>query len=275
MTNYTAGDTFKGRGGKMIKSVQKATKLLSILSESYENPVTLKELSEKADVNKSTCSHIISTLESEGYVVKISHSKGYILGPAAYCLSRYGRYNNKLISVCQPIMQYLYKNLGHAVVLSVIEGDTKYIIDCIDDGTIFSKKAGIRTDDIYRTATGRAILCNMSTDNIYQIYKKYGAPKKEYWDGITNFEQLLEAAQSMKGNAYFKTRVLRETDSTIHIGYAVPIFNNVGCLGAIGVAITLKEPEEKEFLEEEKIIKLLKKGVNQINRNIIFGNSVK
>lgn len=254
----------------MIKSVQKATKLLSILSESYESPVTLKELSERADINKSTCSHIISTLENEGYVVKISHSKGYILGPAAYCLSRYGRYNNELISVCQPIMKYLYKNLGYTVVLSVIEGDTKYIIDCIDDGTVFSKKAKIRTDEIYRTATGRAILCNLSKEGIYQVYKKYGAPKKEDWDGITCFEELFEATQKLKKNNCFKTRVVSRNNQKVHIGYGVPIYRNIGCIGSVGVAVNLNINEEKSFGDEAKIIKLLEKGAKEIKRRLSY-----
>jgi IclR family acetate operon transcriptional repressor len=252
----------------MIKSVQKATRLLSILSESYESPVSLKELSEKADINKSTCSHIISTLESEGYVVKISHSKGYILGPAAYCLSRYGRYNNELISICQPIMQYLYKNLGYTVVLSVIEGDTKYIIDCIDDGTVFRKRAEIRKDEIYRTATGRAILCNLSKENIYQVYKKYGAPKKEDWDGITSFEELYAATKNLRKSNYYKTRVLNPNGKKVHMGYGVPIYSNVGCIGAIGVAVNLSINEEKSFGDEDKIIKLLERGANEIKRRI-------
>lgn len=252
----------------MIKSVQKATTLLSILSESYESPVTLKELSEKADINKSTCSHIISTLENEGYVVKISHSKGYVLGPAAYCLSRYGRYNNELVAVCRPIMQYLYKKLGYTVVLSIIQGDTKYIIDCIDDGTVFSKKAKIRTDEIYRTATGRAVLCNLSKEKIYQVYKKYGAPKKEDWQGINSFEELYETTQKLKKNNCFKTRVLSLDNQKVYIGYGVPICRNIGCIGAIGVAINFNVAEEKSFSDEEKIIKLLEKGAKEIKRRL-------
>ena len=254
----------------MIKSVQKATTLLSILSESYENPVTLKELSEKADINKSTCAHIISTLENEGYVVKISHSKGYVLGPAAYCLSRYGRYNNELVAVCKPIMQYLYNKLGYTVVLSIIQGDKKYIIDCIDDGTVFRKKAEIRTDEIYRTATGRAVLCNLSKDNIYKVYKKYGTPKEEEWQGINSFEELYEATQKLKKNNYFKTRVLSSDNQKVYIGYGMPICRNIGCIGAIGVAISINASEEKSFSDEEIIVKLLEKGVNEVKRRLSY-----
>ncbi len=58
---------------------------------------------------------------AEGYAERVSHSQGYILGPATFCLSRYGKYNNKFISLCHPIMNYIHKKTGHAVVLAVIQ----------------------------------------------------------------------------------------------------------------------------------------------------------
>lgn len=67
----------------MIGSVQKAIKILNVISEGKNSPVSLLYISEMTGINKSTCSHIVSTLESEGFVKKISRTKGYVLGPAA------------------------------------------------------------------------------------------------------------------------------------------------------------------------------------------------
>ena len=160
----------------MIKSIHKATALLSILADSKGEPVTLADLSVLSGINKSTCAHIISTLEADGYAVKISSSKGYIIGPAAYCLSRFGRYKDGLISVCRPFMKYLYSTTGYSVILAILEGDTKYIIDYIDDGRIFDTKTKIRIDDIYRTATGRVMLSNLTEDRLFSIYKNTVSP---------------------------------------------------------------------------------------------------
>ena len=54
----------------MIGSVQKATKILNVISEGKNSPVSLMDISIATSINKSTCSHIISTLAEEGYVKK-------------------------------------------------------------------------------------------------------------------------------------------------------------------------------------------------------------
>ena len=53
----------------MIKSVQKATTLLTILADHYGTPISLAELALRANINKSTCAHLIATLEEEGFAV--------------------------------------------------------------------------------------------------------------------------------------------------------------------------------------------------------------
>lgn len=250
----------------MIKSIQKATKLLSILADNYEQPVPLSELSAKTNINKSTCSHIISTLESEGYATKISHSKGYILGPAAYSLSRFGKYKSQLSEVCKPIMQYLYCHSGYSVVLAIIEGGTKYLIDYIDDGRIFETKEKIKPDDIYRTATGRAILANLNSEKLDEIIQKYGYPTSEEWPEISSCGNLLKYISKIKKGSVFKSRICHK-NNTVNLGYGAAIFNNIGCVGAIGVAVSIPSAEETSFEEEEKkIIKLLERGALEINR---------
>ena len=75
----------------MINSVHKAMNILSIISDAENKPVTLTEISQKSGINASTCAHIISTLSEDGYVERVSHREGYILGPETYILTRFGQ----------------------------------------------------------------------------------------------------------------------------------------------------------------------------------------
>lgn len=253
----------------MIKSIHKATALLSILADSKGEPVTLADLSVLSGINKSTCAHIISTLEADGYAVKISSSKGYIIGPAAYCLSRFGRYKDGLISVCRPFMKYLYSTTGYSVILAILEGDTKYIIDYIDDGRIFDTKTKIRIDDIYRTATGRVMLSNLTEDRLFSIYKKYGLPNSDEWPKFSNFNDFRKYILVKKSEKILSCRGINDTGTKINIGYATAIYNNVSCIGSLGVAVCISPDEEKNFLrDEEKIKRLLIQCTNQINRQL-------
>lgn len=253
----------------MIASIQKAIKILMVIADSATSPTPLWRIAERTGINKSTCSRMIETLLHEGFLVKISASRGYILGPAAYCLSRFGRYGSDLISTCRPVMQYLYNTLGHCVVLAVIEGSTKYVIDYIDDGRIFEQKQKIRKDDIYRTATGRAILRNMTDGELETIWQKYGKPTDVEWAEIGSLDDLLRYRDHANGDEVLSTRTAIANGS-VSIGYAAPIFRNMRCVGAIGVAVKLATDEEKTFAaKEEKHIKyLLAKGASVISARL-------
>lgn len=253
----------------MIASIQKATRILTVVADNGAVPTPLCKIAERTELAKPTCSHIVSTLVQEGFLIKISPSKGYVIGPAAYCLSRFGRYKSDLIAVCRPIMQYLYNTLGHCVVLAVIEGSTKYVIDYIDDGTIFEQKQKIRKDDIYRTATGRAILKNMTEDEISDIWQKYGKPSSREWAEIQSLDDLLEY-RSKDGNSVISTQTPFGKDF-VSLGYAMAIMRGVRCVGALGIAVKLSTSEKKSFVaqEEKKIKNLLSKGASLISEKII------
>ena len=255
----------------MIKSVQKATKLLTLLADSYEKPLTLAKLAENSGMNKSTCSHIINTLTNEGFAVRISATKGYVLGPAAYCLSKYGRYKDDLVTICRPILQYLYKKLGFCVLLAVIEGSEKYIIDYIDDGSIFSGKMKIMDDSIYRTATGRAIMTNMSDEKVFDIYKKHGNPSQDEWEDVTSLHDLFIKLSMIDKNKVVKNCTKTGDCKIFNIGYGSAIFDKKECVGAIGIAVRINSDEEKSFAETEKlIIKYLQRGAEEISRRISY-----
>ncbi len=252
----------------MIQSVQKAITILNILSSGEQSPVPLKTLAEKAGIPKPTCAHLIATLEAEGYAVKVSATKGYMLGPAAYCLSASGRYRHDFIALCRPVMQYLHKHLGHSIVLAVMEGNTKYIIDYIDDGKIFEQKRLIRKDDIYRTATGRVLLCNLPEEQMYAVYEKYGAPAAGEWDEARTFTGLLTERERILKTDMEQTRNISHP-GFIAAGYAMPLFDATRCVGALGVAVSIPEEEEQAFAEQEiKIRKLLQKGAATITHRL-------
>ena len=253
----------------MVASIQKAVKILNVIADNGAAPTPLWKIAEQTGINKPTCSRIIGTLKNEGFLIKISPSKGYILGPAAYCLSRFGRYGSDLISASRPIMTYLYKTLGQCVVLAVIEGGTKYVIDYIDDGQIFESKQKIRKDDIYRTATGRVILENMTDEEIGTIWQKYGKPSETEWNEIKTLDDLLEYRDKAPKDAVVSTR-MPITGGYISYGFAAPIRSGIKCAGALGIAVKIESSKEKSFIEQEEntIKNLLSKGASLISSRL-------
>ena len=168
-----------------------------------------------------------------------------------------------------PEVARLYKTLGHCVVLAVIEGSTKYVIDYIDDGQIFESKQKIRKDDVYRTATGRVIIGNMTDEEISGIWQKYGKPSDIEWGEIKSLEDLVNYRDNAEKNAVVSTRMPLK-DELVSYGFAAPVRSGMKCVGAIGVAVKIEASKEKAFAEqEEKTIKdLLLKGASLISSRL-------
>ncbi len=239
----------------MIKSVHKAMAILTVLADSHGELISLSRIAERCELPKPTCAHLLKTLEADGYAVKISSSKGYILGPAAYYLSRFGKYSEHLVAVARPVMRYLHHHLGHTVLLAVLEGKDKYILDYFDDGVMFSSGERIKRDDIYRTATGRIVLSHLSKEQIAAVVKKHGLPSPSLWEEAASADGLKKALAKIKEATVTKTKTVSETK--IDMGYGAPIFDGGGCVAALGIAVRITAEKEKSFSEEEKKINKL------------------
>lgn len=256
----------------MIYSIQKAMQILSILSDEKNQPVPLADIAMKTGYPKPTCSHILETLCHDGYVVRISQSKGYILGPAVYYLARYGRYKEELVYLCKPIMHWMEKKSHATVVLSVIQSNQKFIIDYFDtEQNIFFDHPRIQTDDIYRTATGRAILAHMSREEVRAIWEKYGKPQPNHWDEVDSYESLLDNLKSIKKQKVVISGATKKEGVKNAVGYASPIFQRTTCIGAVGLAWNLMPNDTAiDSKTEEMLCSILLKGVKEIHRRISY-----
>ena len=253
----------------MINSVEKAMKILTAISDGRDKPVPLALIAKRCDIPKPTCSHILKTLLKGGYVVKASRLEGYSLGPMLHYLARYGRYERKLVTLARPVLRWLEKKTGATAVLSVIEGGKKFIIDYADsEQNLYKEHTNILTDDIYRTATGRIILAYMNECEVREIYAKLGAPKERHWEEVTSYESLTNELEKIRTDGIASSPAIDLTEALNAVGYAVPIFKDNRCAGAVGIA--LKRGGEGVKEKEAKVLTLLKKGKAEIERRLSF-----
>ena len=204
----------------MIKSVRKAMQILQVISEGANRPVSLEKIASATAFPKPTCSHIIETLLEGGYVERVSHSEGYIIGPSMYLLTRHGRYGEELIRLCRPVLLWMERVSGAMVILAVMRGGKKFIIDHADARQgMAPEHSSIREGDIYRTATGRVILSYMDRERLKEVYLQIGAPTQEQWAGVDSLEGLEAALSELKGQTVVATET--RLDGISDMGYAV------------------------------------------------------
>ena len=256
----------------MIGSVQKALKILIAISEEKNTPVSLADLSVKTGINKSTCSHIVSTLAKEGFVKRISHTQGYVLGPEAYCLSRFGKYDNEFVSLCRPVIDWLYKQTNCAIILAVTQAGKKFTIDHIDTPIkTLTNSSEIMPDDIYRTATGRIIMANMNSDEIKEVFDKNGLPPEKHWDEITSLDALKNELSKVQAQKEEAAQAVHFNSDTYNIGYAAAIYKHTRCVGAIGIALQTTKSELHNLLKKEQsLTKHLLAARTEIGRRLRY-----
>ncbi len=253
----------------MIKTTEKTMTILSVIADARYRPVTPKKIAEKAQITASACSHILKTLLVNGYVEKVSHNAGYILGPQTYYLTRFGKYEQDLISICRPVMNYLAQKTGDAVILATIKNYKKFIIETIDPThNTFKDYQQVREDSIYRTATGRLLLAHMDRWDLEEIYNHYGKPTKEdFWPSINSFNDFRNEISKINVRQIIKIEnIYKDICAT---GYALPLYRNKKCVAALGLSCIFPIENTESFLREEQALKnTFIKAVQVINGRI-------
>lgn len=253
--------------------VGKVLKILTAVSEGKNKPVSLAEISEATGLPKSTCARILSEMMYEGYVDQVSRQKGYKLGPAAYCLSRYGKYNSELVEICHPILKWLHNKTDLCVGLAVIQNGRIFVIDCINtEPKTVTQEGEIYPEDVYYTPAGRIILANMSETQLREIYEKNGISMKKEWnDGIVPYDTLKGwlAEIDKKGVLEFGEPLVE--GQVKWGGYGVAIYRYSSCVGALIISVNDDNGTmEKAKANEEEIKRLMIKGRNEISRRLTY-----
>ena len=247
----------------MIKSVKKAMDILTILSDNAENPMTLGELAERTGMNKSTCAHIVDTLCDSLYVERISRTKGYRLGPWAYMLSRYGRYQNTLVSIARPVLKWLQAKTDATVFISVICNGKKYIVYHIDKSNILPMSDGsIIQGQLEATATGLLLMTHMDRESL-----RHALTGLTEGDGPARIPRdLSERMQKIRSQGYAYCAV-PSPDQGDHQSYAFGISDGSKVIGALGILFpdAMNTPQYRD-----SIIRLGRTAAGEISRRLEF-----
>lgn len=226
-----ADDLAPKEANKLIDSVDKALSLLECFTDAHPE-LSLKELSERTDLNKSRIIRLCGTLINHGFLVRRKGSL-YSLGPRLLMLGKSYERSNTLISLARPIMKELALLTGESVKLFVIEEKKRICLArelgpsrlhyAIREGEALPLLAG---------AGGKVLMAYASPEFREEVLAQ--GLERVTPATIVKREQLLEeyAEVRVKGYAVSKGELVYEVG-----GVAAPIFNNEGkVIGALTVA---------------------------------------
>jgi DNA-binding IclR family transcriptional regulator len=233
---------------RLIQSIERAADVLELFLVSHPE-LSVKEISEKLNLSKSTVHGIIKTLEHRGYLQQNPEDLKYKLGIKLFELGNFVGNQLDIGKIARPILRNLVNELNETVHLVMLQKDEVIYIEKIEGTralTIYSH-VGKRAP-FHCTGVGKVILAYQSENEIDRILSSITLePFTEYT--ITDVTVLKNHLKSIREIGY------AIDDEEIELGLkciAAPIFNHQG-----NVIASISCAAPKMRFNEERIPELI------------------
>lgn len=191
MHSSASGQVRKSPKGKTVQSVDRALKLLDILS-SGNFGFSLAELSERAGLYPPTAHRLLTTLAAKGYVRQVSRTREYHLGFKALELAEAALSQVHTLRGLTTDLRAIAFEIQELVNLAVLDWPcVTYIAQFNgrpEDSVHIFTKLGARVP-LYCTAVGKAMLARLSSEEIAKYFSEVKL-KKYTQHTITKREDL-------------------------------------------------------------------------------------
>jgi len=175
-----------------IQSLARGLSILEAVADASE-PVPLRRLTDLLGIDRSSVFRLANTLKQHRFLSNPDGRKDYILGPAAWRLSRkYGR--SMLLTHCHSFLRTLAAETGETAHLAVREGNQALFLDhavAIGRVVTVSGQTG-EFVPLHCTAHGKALLADFTLDDLTELFGT--APLRAHSKrSITSLDRLAKA----------------------------------------------------------------------------------
>ena len=215
-------------------STDKVLAIIEYLAK-IEEPVRLLTISEDLNMNSSTTSRFLKTLEKNGYVRQEAGTRRYFLTMKLCTLSHKLISSNNMILYAKPFLKHLSDTFKEVTCLS-IEQDMRVVYIATQDGPDHMLKSFTyigKWAPMHCTGSGKLLLTNY-TDEQLELYLETKGHIKPTENSITNYDELSQELQKIQERNY------SIDNEECEIGMrcvAIPIRNYTGNIIA-GISVT-------------------------------------
>lgn len=229
-----------------VKSLARGLQILELLRENGAHEdvpqgVSITELAEALNVNKSSASRLVRTLGHYGYVQRDHKSRGYVIGPKL-TQPRPLSSRSALRDLARPFLYQLMTLTGECAHTAIYTHGQVLIIDDVESSASLRVSGGTgRVEDLHCTAVGKCLLAFMD------IALPEHLPKHTVRT-ITNTTQLCGHLEEIRLQGYaFDDEENIEGVRCL----ATPVFDHtnktIGCIGISGPTIRMTATRVQEF----------------------------
>lgn len=245
----------------MVQALDRGLRILEILSEKTEMSIT--ELAEMLNVDKSTVSRLVETLRQHDMVQLNKSTKKYRMGFRILHFGKSLEKNLNIIDIARPILKDVSEKLNENVHLCAFNNTMAYVIDQVVRDSAYSISATIgMIEPMHASSVGKCILAYRPEHTLRQMLHNYEYTR--YTEKTIQDEDAL-----LRELAKIKRQGFAMDDEEVSVGIrcvAVPIFsygNQVRYSIGISVPISLMtEQNVKRYIEK------LSRAATKISREL-------
>ncbi len=231
-----------------IKSTVKTLRVLKLFSME-KSEWSVGEMVEALSYHKSSVQRIVTTLESEGFLSRVSEGKGlYRLGPTILLLGNLAEMSTDLRTIAQPVMNRLVETVQETSYLCVAaEYECSYVekVECSQSVRIIHPIG--KHNPMHCTGVGKILLSGMTSDEIDGVVSTRGL-KAYTLNTIVDRQRLLEEIETVRTNGIAYDN--EELDTGVRC-IAAPIFDRHGRIIA---ALSISGPVQRLTPERISLI---------------------
>ncbi|MBE9639583.1 IclR family transcriptional regulator [Salipiger mangrovisoli] len=220
----------------MIKSVEKALRLLEILSEARE-PMRLRDVAAATEMTRSNALRMLQTLQDLGYVRQADGSALYEMSLKAFQIGARRISHDGLVTAAHPIVQELADRVEANVLLSVRDGTYCVVVDRIESRAFVRTFAQLGAREPLQAVSAGKVLLAYGSQAVFEMVAANLVPLTPRT--IVTREALEAEMEKVRRQGFATTEGELKQDAK---GIAVPVR---GRLGDVVAALTASGPLAK------------------------------
>ncbi|MBT9330123.1 IclR family transcriptional regulator [Paracidobacterium acidisoli] len=167
-----------------VATVQSLDRGLAILQAiaATEHPVSLGQVAELMDIDRSTAFRLLHTLKRRGFLAMPAGRKDYILGSTIWVLHHHYNWNKMLVKVASNQLKKLSSQTRETAHIAIREGKQALFVDCAAANHMVAVSSRIGEFlPLYCTAHGKALLADADEHELKQLFGT--RPLRKYTEG--------------------------------------------------------------------------------------------
>lgn len=168
----------KERQEPTVQSLDRGLAILQAIA-STEHPMSLGEVAEMMDIDRSTAFRLLHTLKRRGFLAMPAGKKDYILGSTIWVLHNHYNWNKMLVKIASEQLKHLAAMTNETAHIATREGKQALFVDCAAASHMVAVSSRIgELLPLYCTAHGKALLADAKERDLKTLYGT--RPLKKY-----------------------------------------------------------------------------------------------